>query len=266
MTRDEQWLLREKYKCEKSAPVYNESPDEIKNKYSWGEGFFADLERLKAGEPLAYVIGSIPFLNCTIHLDSHPLIPRPETEFWVERAIAEIKRAAPVAPRVLDLCAGSGCIGVAVAKAIPDAEVYFVELDGTHLSTIQHNIRENGVDESKTTIMQGDLLANLPHTFDYILTNPPYIDPTLDRTETSVKNFEPHLALYGGARGMELIARIVAGARASLAPHPTSQLWLEHEPEQRDAIHALAHTHHLTCQTHTDQYDTPRYSVLTVAQ
>ena len=248
MKRDEQWLLQEKYSGETT------------------EGFFADCERLKAGEPLAYLIGSIPFLDCTIHLDSKPLIPRPETEYWTERAIVAGREASATKSRplrVLDLCAGSGAIGVAVAKAILETHVSFAELDPTHLSTIEKNLRTNDIATTRTATYSGDLFAALPkHTerFDFILSNPPYIDPTLDRTEASVKDFEPHIALYGGNAGLELIARMITDAANYLAP--TGQLWLEHEPEQAEAIAQLAEEHHFIATSHEDQYHTVRYSIL----
>ena len=104
MTQEQHWLLKEKYHGEKT------------------DGFFADCKRLALGEPLAYLIGWTPFLNTKIWLDSHPLIPRPETEFWVERAITSMRENAQDTlgflaepAKVLDLCAGSGCIGVAMA-------------------------------------------------------------------------------------------------------------------------------------------------------
>ncbi len=278
-SQDVSWLLREKYNNEKS------------------EAFFADYERLASGEPLAYVIGSIPFLNCNIYLDSKPLIPRPETEFWVEQAIVSIRehvaqgspRQGPGEPwagvRVLDLCAGSGAIGVAVAKAIPGAHVTFAELDPTHLPTIQKNLiynlnnddRMNTVNCEVSTdtaakpfnrlkgfeIVVSDIFSNITGTFDFILTNPPYIDETAETVDRNVVEYEPHLALFGGVAGMEIIERIIDGARAKLAPQ--GQLWLEHEPFQSEAIAALAHTHGFSAQTFPDQYGTLRYSILTIA-
>ncbi len=246
MNQEEQWLLTEKYKGIES------------------DAFHAELERLAEGEPLAYLIGSIPFLNCTIHLDSHPLIPRPETEFWVEKAIVEIERVAPVAPHVLDLCAGSGAIGVAIAKAIPNALVDFAEIDQCHLPTIKKNLKFNEIDSAHCRILQSNLFEKINHTYDFILTNPPYIDPAVDRAETSVKDHEPHLALYGGKNGLELIADIIADARKYLSKK--GQLWIEHEPEQVAAVHTLGKQYGFISTTHNDQYNTPRYSTLTVAQ
>lgn len=268
MTNDEQWLCNEKYG---GIP----SPE-----------FEADRLRLAAGEPLAYLIGHIPFLGTTIHLDSHPLIPRPETEYWVEQVIIAIRSkqtsidesdtnkpsirmegsGARISQtnavlRVLDLCAGSGAIGVAVANAVPEAHVTFAEIDPAHLPTIAKNLDVNGIDCTRYQIFQSDLFANVSGTFDFILSNPPYIDSALDRTETSVTAHEPHKALYGGTDGMELIACIIANTPAYLTKE--GQLWLEHEPEQVNRIQELAHEHGFAAVTHTDQYKLERYTTLT---
>lgn len=242
-SQDEQWLLTEKYQGVES------------------EAFHADRARLQAGEPLGYIIGFVPFLNSKIWLDGHPLIPRPETEFWVEKAINTITGSSP---KILDLCAGSGAVGVSVAEAIPEARVDLAEIDPLLLPTIEKNLRENVPDyETKMEqyrTFQSDLFENVAGTYDRILTNPPYIDPALDRTQASVKDFEPHLALYGGESGMEIIARIITNT----ARHLTSkgQLWIEHEPEQSSAIQKLGSAAGFTVSTHVDQYEVERFSVL----
>ncbi len=242
---DEDWLLKEKYNGEKT------------------EGFFADLTRLKNGEPLAYLIGHIPFLDTNIFLDSHPLIPRTETEFWVEKALHEIVARGKTSGKikVLDLCAGSGCIGVAVLKMEPLTWVDFVEIDMCHHKTIQKNIVENGIDSSRSHIVGGDLFENVSETYDFILSNPPYIDAKSGRTESSVLDYEPHSALFGGKSGMELIEKIITAAPQYLAPNGI--LYIEHEPEQRDQIHTIAHTNDLIAETYTDQYDVFRYTRFT---
>lgn len=243
MNQDEQWLLSEKY-----GGV--ETPD-----------FFADKARLNAGEPLAYVIGHVPFLNTTIYLDSKPLIPRPETEFWVEHVITII-RAENRPVRVLDLCAGSGAIGVAVAKTVPNAHVTFGEVDGSHLPTIAKNLDANDIPCTRYQVFRSDLFENISGSFDYILCNPPYIDPMVDRAEASVKAYEPHLALYGGEAGMELIACIINDTCTHLTPE--GELWLEHEPEQTTTIHDLAQKHGFGVETRKDQYAVERFSILRV--
>jgi release factor glutamine methyltransferase len=241
MTTEEQWLLKEKYHGEKTA------------------GFFADCTRLDAGEPLAYLIGHIPFLESTIWLDSRPLIPRVETEYWVNSFITVAPTTEPVS--ILDLCAGSGCIGVAALHALYHARVDFVELAERHTHTIKKNCDENGINPSRYTIYTGDLFSPLPAGthYHYILTNPPYIDPELNRTTKSVSTYEPHEALFGGPAGLSLITSIITRAPEWLLPH--GELWIEHEPEQATAIATLARDH-FTVVTHTDQYNVQRFSQL----
>ena len=253
-SQEEQWLLAEKYNGEKT------------------EGFFTDCKALALGTPLGYLIGHVPFLDCTIYLDEQPLIPRVETEYWVERAIGAIKLGALVqptldggaaqAPRILDLCAGSGCIGVAVAKTIPKTEVDFGELSKRLLPTIQKNIDENVTAPERCRVFHTNLFEQIPNdaSYDFILSNPPYIDPAVDRATDSVKSHEPHLALYGGTGGVEIIQQLITNAPQYL--NPNGQLWIEHEPEQASTIAAIADLHGFSCEHHTDQYSVIRYSIL----
>ncbi len=238
MDKEISWLLRDKY-------------DGIES-----ESFHRDVERLRAGEPLAYIIGWVPFLNTKIWLDSAPLIPRPETEFWVEKAISDMKQRLEVRPLVvLDLCAGSGCVGVAVAKHMPEAVVHFAELVDDHHQTIRRNIRENGIDVARTKQIGGDLFEHVTEKYDFILTNPPYIDPKLShRIQTSVAAHEPELALFGGADGMEIIERIIREAPNYL--NPDGVLYIEHEPEQEEKIKTLAPQ----ADIFEDQFGVKRYS------
>lgn len=256
-SREEQWLLEEKYNGEKT------------------EGFFSDRERLQAGEPLAYIIGHVPFLGVTIFLDSpqvcqkdaegqactRPLIPRPETEYWVHEAIQEIKLSHMAAPRVLDLCAGSGCIGVATQKALPHAHVDFAEREIRHHDTIRRNIERNGLDPKKNGILGGDLFEHIPGQYDYILTNPPYIDEALKRVDPEVVAHEPHEALFGGADGLLYIGRIINTAAQHLTE--SGVLYIEHEPEQSEAIRHIATHNNFFVDIRTDQYGLVRYTRLT---
>lgn len=241
LNREEEWLLKEKYGGEKS------------------EAFFSACQNLANGVPLAYLIGYIPFLNTKIYLDSKPLIPRPETEFWVEKVLTIIKQKDQKT-KVLDLCAGSGCIGVAIGKNCPHTEIDFIELENQHLSTIKTNCLENKISKDHYQIFSGNLFEVVKNkTYDFILSNPPYLDQSLNRVETTVKEHEPALALYGGKNGMELLEKIILDAPTYL--NKNGQLWLEHEPEQVEAIHKLV-VNKFTIHTHEDQYKIPRFSQL----
>jgi release factor glutamine methyltransferase len=252
MSQEIEWLLGEKYKGEKS------------------DAFFADCRRLALGEPLGFIIGHVPFLDCKIWLDSKPLIPRPETEYWTEKVISDIKTNYPVQHpeqtagsdqlRILDICAGSGCIGVAIAKAIPDAIVDFSEIDETHLPTITKNLIENSINQTRTHLYHSNLFEAFSGTYQYIVSNPPYIDTTLRRIDASVVKNEPYVALFAGEGGMDVITHIIAEAPKHLERY--GQLWLEHEPEQSVMIRNLAREYKFICTTHKDQYGVERYSVL----
>ncbi len=243
MSRDEEYLLRDKYDGKKT------------------EKFFKDCTRLASGEPLAYVIGWVPFLDTKIFLDSHPLIPRPETEFWVKKAISASLAQEKIPAKILDLCAGSGCIGVSVLAHIKEAHVDFVEIDEHHHETISKNVCENGIDPSRTRIFGGDLFENIADTYDLILTNPPYIDATLGRVADEVLRHEPSRALFGGKDGTEIIERIIANAEKHLAEGGV--LYIEHEPEQSTFLNAIAPQYGLMAETCTDQYDILRYTRFT---
>ncbi|MEZ4104212.1 MAG: peptide chain release factor N(5)-glutamine methyltransferase [Candidatus Paceibacterota bacterium] len=248
LSQEEEWLLKEGFQGEKS------------------EAFFASVQKLKSGTPLAYLIGYTPFLNCQIFLDSKPLIPRPETEFWAEKVIIEINDLSKTTNRtidVLDLCAGSGCIGVAVAKNCPSVKAHFSELEEAHLKTIEKNCRENNIQKNRYKIHQSDLFTKLPKIkYDLILSNPPYIDKKLNRAEKSVVENEPELALFGGKDGMEVIGKIITRAPDYLKQN--GELWLEHEPEQTEDIKVLASKNNFKFHNHKDQYGVERFSQLVV--
>ncbi len=185
-----------------------------------------DLIRLQSGEPLAYVIGWIPFLGLSLRLDSHPLIPRPETEWWTEALIAHCKeKYADVKISVLDLCAGSGAIGLSVLQAVDTATVSFAELSPVHTALIAMNLDENKLDKARATIRSGDLFAPFQNErFTIIATNPPYI-PEGRELDPSVMHYEPHEALFAGSDGLSIIRRIVQEAPDHLMPG--GELWME---------------------------------------
>jgi release factor glutamine methyltransferase len=235
------------------------------------------MTRLAAGLPLAYVIGYQPFLGLKIYLDSHPLIPRPETEWWTEQLLAEVggrmKKVWPseargsedflkAAPdlRFLDLCAGSGAIGCAALARLPGAQVYFGELDPAHEATIAKNVRENGLDTRRAHARIGDLFEPFGDTrFDLIAANPPYI-PAGRRLPESVAAHEPAQALYAGTDGLDLIRRIAAGLPAHLADGGVA--WVECDEGHAERALELFAAQGLRAEIRTDQYEIPRVIVV----
>ncbi|MFH2109465.1 MAG: methyltransferase, partial [Patescibacteria group bacterium] len=140
MQKEIRWLLKEKYHWTEVEILLNKrlmSPKEIR-----------DLKRLEQGEPVAYVIGKTEFLGCTIDLSLKPLIPRPETEYWVNQVMKGKNRVLPESGstrmvKALDLCCGSGCIGIALLKHLSNISVDFVDIDDNALKQTEINLKLN---------------------------------------------------------------------------------------------------------------------------
>ena len=170
------------------------------------------LQRRANGEPVAYIIGEWEFYGLPLDISQDVLIPRMDTELLAERAIL-MARAAGEGARVLDLCAGSGCIGLAVAANVPQCRVVLGEISEGALRLCKQNVRRCGL-SAQVVCLYVDALqapeANL-WDFDVIVCNPPYI-PTGDipGLDVSVKDYEPHLALDGGEDGLDYYRAISA--------------------------------------------------------
>jgi HemK-like putative methylase len=160
----------------------------------------------------------------------------------------------------LDLCAGSGAIGCAALARLPDAQVYFGEIDPTHEATILKNIRENNLDESRADIRIGDLFEPFGDMkFDIIAANPPYIPEDRDLPK-SVADYEPSLALFAGPDGLSIIRRIATSVRCHLVENGV--LWLECDSAHATTAQALFEAHGLSAEIHNDQYSVPRIIVV----
>ena len=169
------------------------------------------------GEPVAYLIGEWEFYGLPLDISPSVLIPRPDTEVLAQRAIEAAGELEEC--RVLDLCAGSGCIGLAVAANVPHARVLLGEIDEEALKICRQNIRRNNL-TSRVASMRVDAREKPPRSlgeFHMIVSNPPYI-PTRDieTLDASVRDHEPHLALDGGADGLDFYRAIVEKWRDAL--------------------------------------------------
>lgn len=214
-------------------------------------------------EPDAYTIGWVPFLGTTIFLDSKPLIPRPETEYWTEIAINEIKKF--LEPKVLDLFAGSGCVGVSVLKHVSGARVDFGEKEVAHHKTIKRNIRDNGLSLTRAGILPCDVWDGISERYDFVLANPPYLSlERKDRIQDSVLKYEPHEALFSPESGYEHISRTLHGLRAHLKPGGV--LYIEHEPEHADTLRNEADKLGFISEAHLDQYKMLRFTTVCMTQ
>ena len=195
--------------------------------------FAALAARRRAGEPLAYLVGSREFLGRRFVVGPQVLVPRPETEGLVEAALARLPAAR--APRVLDLGTGSGAVAVSIALARPDALVLATDVSADALDCARANAARLGA--AGVGFALGSWWSALPAgtpPFDLVVSNPPYVaddDPHLD--DPALRH-EPRAALAAGPQGMDAIDAIVAGAPAHLVPG--GWLLLEHGRDQGDAV------------------------------
>ena len=177
------------------------------------------VDRNLAGEPVAYLIGEWEFYGLPLDISRDVLIPRPDTEVLAGQAIEYIQTLGEC--RVLDLCAGSGCIGLAVASQAPQARVVLGEYSDAALKICRQNIRRNGL-TGRVVPMQADAREKPERAlgeFQCIVSNPPYIPRAdLETLDASVKDYEPHLALDGGEDGLDFYQTISGKWKEALAP------------------------------------------------
>lgn len=177
------------------------------------------VERRMAGEPVAYLIGEWEFYGLPLDISRDVLIPRADTEVLAEQAIAYIQTLGEC--RVLDLCAGSGCVGLAIASQCPQARVALGEIDDSALKICRQNIRRNNLSARVSPIQMDarEKPARSLGEFHCIVSNPPYI-PSGDIAglEVSVRDYEPHMALDGGADGLDFYRVITQQWKDTLVP------------------------------------------------
>ena len=174
------------------------------------------VKRRRAHEPVAYLRGEREFYGLTFRVDSRVLIPRPDTETLVDVALARSAHLS-LSMRQLDLCTGSGCVAIAMAKQRPTAKVTATDLSEDALALARENALRLGA--YNVAFVPSDLFERVTGKFDVITANPPYI-PTaeVETLQPDIKDFEPRLALDGGADGLAIVRRIVQEAPAFLAP------------------------------------------------
>lgn len=197
------------------------------------------LQRRLAGEPIAYLIGEWEFYGLTLTVTPQVLIPRPDTELLVERGILAI-RDLPQA-RVLDLCTGSGCVGLALAYNCPNAQVVLADWSEEALEVARQNVLRNQLADQVSLVRANALEAPQRELgdFDLILCNPPYIPKRVveEELDPSVRDYEPHMALDGGEDGLDFYRAITLHWKWALRPE--GKLAFEIGYDQAPAVQKL---------------------------
>ena len=204
-----------------------------------GEALDAAVARIRAGEPLAYVLGEWEFYGLKLFINKNVLIPRDDT---CAVASLAIKQALFLGkdPRILDLCTGSGCMGLAIASRVPDARVTLADISKDALAVAKKNIVLSRL-TGRVACVQSDALGK-PSSFlgkyDLIVSNPPYITTEdMQTLDTSVRDHEHHLALHGGTDGLDFYRAIAANYKIAL--NPGGYLCFEFGDDQGDDVCAI---------------------------
>jgi release factor glutamine methyltransferase len=182
------------------------------------------LKRRSKREPLQYILGYVDFYGLKIKVGKGVLIPRPETEILTEITIETVKREALSVMRILDLCTGSGCLAIALAKEFPAAKVYGTDISKVAIQYAEENARTNRI--GNVTFLEGSLfepIKKLPavdcplFAFDLIVSNPPYIKrDDIKNLQLEIKDWEPVEALDGGEDGLDYYRAIIQEAKGYL--------------------------------------------------
>lgn len=226
------------------------------------KGVHVGLERLLKGEPIAYILGQWEFYGLPLRITPDVLIPRDDTCAVAELAIRQAL-FLDQNPRILDLCCGSGCIGLAIAKRVKDARVTLADLSQNALTIARENTAMHKMG-GRVRCVRVDAMqpaSTFLGKFDLIVSNPPYVTAEeMKELPVSVRDYEPHMALYGGEDGLDFY-RAIAG-NFTRALRPGGYLCLEFGMGQGDAVCRILQEHDYTILERTKDYNDRERAVL----
>ena len=226
------------------------------------KGVHAGLERLLKGEPIAYILGQWEFYGLPLRITPDVLIPRDDTCAVAELAIRQAL-FLDQNPRILDLCCGSGCIGLAIAKRVKDARVTLADLSQNALTIARENTAMHKMG-GRVRCVRVDAMqpaSTFLGKFDLIVSNPPYVTAEeMKELPVSVRDYEPHMALYGGEDGLDFY-RAIAG-NFTRALRPGGYLCLEFGMGQGDAVCRILQEHDYTILERTKDFNDRERAVL----
>ena len=196
------------------------------------------IKRRQAGEPLAYIIGHREFFGLDFFIVPGVFIPRPETEILVEKALELAQSRFPPDLLLADVGTGCGAIAISLARKLPQARVYAIDISPEALEVARRNCRRYGL-ENRIQFLQGRLLQPLPQPVHLIVANLPYVpEEELPHLQEEIRHFEPPDALVGGVGGLDLVKALLPEARPKLLPG--GAVLLEIAPSQVREVVGLA--------------------------
>lgn len=193
------------------------------------------IEKIIKGKPVQYITNNQEFMKLNFYVDENVLIPQPDTEILVEEVIKSIDIMENI--EILDMCTGSGCIGISLAKNIKNTKVTLVDISKEAIEIAKKNAIQNGV-ENKVTFIQSDMFENVKGKFDIIVSNPPYIETDIIQTLDKQVQNEPHIALDGGEDGLDFYKMLINEAHKYLKKG--GKIFLEIGYDQKQEVESLA--------------------------
>ncbi len=201
--------------------------------------FLNDVKAMSEGEAFEYLMGTVDFCGAKIDLSLRPMIPRPETAHWVAQALEHIHNSPPAfTTRVLDLFSGSGNIGLAILKNIPESTVDMIEFDPKLAKQINISITKNNIKKTRTRVVTGDTWTGASGTYDYIFAVPPYVPPQMQDEVMKELGAEDPLSFFDKEDGYYYHKQVLSRAKEFLKSSGT--LYLEFDITQRETIEHLA--------------------------
>jgi release factor glutamine methyltransferase len=202
------------------------------------------LDERARGVPAQYITGHQEFWGLDLIVTPSVLIPRPETEHVVESVLErsrsrELGEKSPPTVKIVDVGTGSGCIALALAKELPEAEIHATDISHEALEIAQANAARLGL-QDRVQFHHANLLEGIGSEFDFVVSNPPYVgESEEDHVQLEVRKFEPRNAVFAGPTGLEVIERLIPQARAAL--HPAGWLVMEISGTIAEATKELLH-------------------------
>lgn len=223
------------------------------------------MRKAKGCEPIEYSKGFCRFLGCKIDLSCKPMIPRLETEFWVKKAIQDINLPRAKSRGkidILDIFAGSGCIGISILKNIENSKVDFAEINKKFLKQIKINLKINKINPARYKVIQSDIFQRIKGKYDYIFANPPYVATSRKYlVQNSVLDFEPQTAIFAGSDGLFYIKRFLKEAKKHLKNYGKIYLEFDHF-HKKELEKILSKFGYKNFKFFKDQYKKWRYVIL----
>jgi len=211
--------------------------------------------------PIEYERGYTKFLNCKIDLRNRVFIPRIETEFWTGKAIQELVGKKNSELRILDIFAGSGCIGISILKNVKNLLVDFADIDKKAIEQIKINLKLNKIPSQRYRIYQSNLFEKIKNkNYNYIFANPPYVaKERIKDVQLSVLKYEPKTSFLAGKKGFFYIKKFLKEAKRFMKPGGI--IYLEFDPEQKnDILNILKKENYKNSRFFKDQFKKWRFA------